>query len=259
MKKTLLQLTTREFVALLLGYSPKQEYKVTTHVGNYKYENVYSGSHDQLIDSLPSALRQSAEEGLFDYRLHLDMVDVFQYLGFRTKDFEPDLASVFIHDMEEHVTSLLEEAKESIQDEGKFESWKSRALDRYKKALSYLQGKCKSDSSSIITPASEHARVADGADQSTVASSKKDGSNPILSIPELAQAVNDQMIDPSGKLLVYRSDFIRYCVSKGFFKPYNAMRDWSRIDELLVTPGGKKVTKKMLRQSYQDLQKVGKV
>ena len=83
--------------------------------------------------------------------------------------------------------------------------------------------------------------------------------NEIAKHSELRQACDDGIITPSGKLQVYRSDFIRYCVANKFFFPQNVQKSWEPIDSLLMTANGKTITAEMLRQSYQDLARQGKV
>lgn len=77
--------------------------------------------------------------------------------------------------------------------------------------------------------------------------------------PELKQACNDGIITSGGKLKVYRSDFVRYCVANKFFFPQNIQKSWMPIDSLLTSASGKTITADMLRQSYQDLAQQGKV
>jgi len=81
----------------------------------------------------------------------------------------------------------------------------------------------------------------------------------IAAIPALKKAIDAEKIDENGTLLVYRSEFVIFCDENGFFAPRNEERGWAPIDNLLRDKNGKPISKKQLRQSYQDLVKTGQL
>ena len=84
-------------------------------------------------------------------------------------------------------------------------------------------------------------------------------SKAIAAIPELKKAIEAKKIDEYGTLLVYRSEFVVFCDENGFFAPRNEERGWAPIDNLLHDKSGNPISKKKLRQSYQDLVKTGQL
>ena len=82
----------------------------------------------------------------------------------------------------------------------------------------------------------------------------------ISDFPELLQAIQDKQISKDGRLLVKRSEFVKYCDSLDYFAPRNMESGWKPIGHLLKDrSNGKPVTAKQFRQTYQDLIKTGKV
>lgn len=81
----------------------------------------------------------------------------------------------------------------------------------------------------------------------------------ITAIPEsIKRAVEDGIVGEDLCLKCSNMDFIRYCVKKHFFEPYQ-IAQWRQIDCCLKNVKGKTIEAKQLAQCYQDLQSKGKV
>lgn len=78
-------------------------------------------------------------------------------------------------------------------------------------------------------------------------------------IPEsIKRAVEDGIVGEDLRLKGSNMDFVRYCVEKHFFEPYQ-IAQWRQIDCCLKNSKGKTIEAKHLAQCYQDLQAKGKV
>lgn len=88
--------------------------------------------------------------------------------------------------------------------------------------------------------------------------SEEEVENGMIEIPEISQAIRDGYISSDGYLQVKRSEFVKYCVEKGFFKPYHK-NDWLPINGMIKDGRGNEISADKYAQSYQDLQQDGKV
>lgn len=81
----------------------------------------------------------------------------------------------------------------------------------------------------------------------------------IIAIPEsLKSAVEDGKVGKNLYLKCSNTDFVKYCVEKRLFEPYQ-IAQWREIDCCLKNTKGKTIEAKHLAQCYQDLQAKGKV
>ena len=81
----------------------------------------------------------------------------------------------------------------------------------------------------------------------------------LTAIPEsIKRAVEDGKVGENLCLKCSNTDFVKYCVEKGFFEPYQ-IAQWRQIDCCLKNTKGKTIEAKHLAQCYQDLQSKGKV
>lgn len=81
----------------------------------------------------------------------------------------------------------------------------------------------------------------------------------IITMPEsIRRAVEDGKVGDNLCLRCTITDFVKYCVEKHFFEPYN-IAQWRQIDCCLKDSKEKIITAKQLAQCYQDLQSKGKV
>ena len=146
MTKKLLDLTTREFAAVLLRYSPKQSITIQSpSLPGKKIVQEFSGNYDQIIEALSGdpGMQEVFVDWLFDYRLFLDETDTIKYMQYRTDRFDPDLTRAFIKDLELQASSLLDEAKDIYRDPEQYDSWKKKNAVMLNDALAFLYDKCK--------------------------------------------------------------------------------------------------------------------
>ena len=79
---------------------------------------------------------------------------------------------------------------------------------------------------------------------------------PFNTIPEIKQAIKDNIISEKGVLLVSNRAFVMYCYDHRFFLPLNK-KDWKSIDCLLTSKEGKILTSSTLSKVAHQLQKDG--
>ena len=114
MKKSLLDLTTREFTALLLNYSPIQDISVLRIGGNKPKEDLVKGSYIQLLSStsVNPEVNNIIKEKLFDYDMAIGHLEMAQYLRYRTNDYDSDLSEALFCDIDEIGGELMLEMEE---------------------------------------------------------------------------------------------------------------------------------------------------
>ena len=79
---------------------------------------------------------------------------------------------------------------------------------------------------------------------------------PFNTIPEINQAIKDNIISEKGVLLVSNRAFVMYCYDHRFFLSLNK-KDWKSIDCLLTSKEGKILTSSTLSKVAHQLQKDG--
>ncbi len=89
MKKSLLELNTEEFVAVLLGISPTQRISIHLKGEDVDDEDELIGTYEQIsgvLEKFPE-LHKQFEEKFFDYDMSIDETETMQYLQHRTLSF----------------------------------------------------------------------------------------------------------------------------------------------------------------------------
>ena len=146
MKKLLEQLTTSEFVAVILGISPRKVLEFNSGFGPYRK---YEGTYDEILSAIradrgliTSDYYTYAIEHLFDYDMQLERTDIIKYLRYRTEGFDPDLTAAFLKDMEQCGHQLINENKHNFHTQEEFDQWESSSASIYFRARDYLISKC---------------------------------------------------------------------------------------------------------------------
>ncbi len=143
MTKDLFDLTTYEFVAILLGYSPKQRFSLAPpsigKVNFYPYEGTYWEIYEQLSGSY--GLQMLFSEEYFDYSTRIDRVGAINYLRHRTDNYSPDLTEALLEDMNAVETQLFNEIRCNYQNEEQYQSWFASSTSAYFKVKTILEKK----------------------------------------------------------------------------------------------------------------------
>ena len=146
MKKLIEQLTTSEFVAVILGVSPKIELEFNAGFGPYRK---YVGTYDEILSAIradrgliSSYYYNYAIECLFDYDMQLSKTDITKYLRDKTDGFDPDLTTSLLEDLADAESKLMHEIEPSFPSPEEFEQWKKKALAPYKRTINFLKRKC---------------------------------------------------------------------------------------------------------------------
>ena len=144
MTKNLFDLSTREFVFVLLGYSPKERFTIIRGEGEDSYEQVFEGTYWEIVKALSSDqfVLGIFDEGTFDYNLKLDLTDTVSYLSHRTNQFMPDLTQALYIDITDVEKQIFAQIEADFQDKNEFERWKESHTSSFYKAKSFLQSKC---------------------------------------------------------------------------------------------------------------------
>lgn len=102
MTKDLYDLTVEEFTRLLLDYEEEYNLVLTTYKEAVKEEHTLIGTYDQLLDitAMHPKLYQQIKDTLFDYRLTLSELDIFDFLEFKTKGFNPQRVEITLRQMD---------------------------------------------------------------------------------------------------------------------------------------------------------------
>lgn len=102
MKKQLYELTVEEFTRLLLDYEEEYTLTLKSYYNDSKDEHTLVGTYEQLCDATIThpQLHQQIEDTLFDYRLTLNELDIYNYLEFTTKNFNTDRVKIVLDEME---------------------------------------------------------------------------------------------------------------------------------------------------------------
>lgn len=102
MKKKLYELTIEEFTRLLLDYEEEYTLTLKSYYNDSKDEHTLVGTYEQLCDATIAhpQLHQQIEDTLFDYRLTLNELDIYNYLEFTTKNFNTDRVKIVLDEME---------------------------------------------------------------------------------------------------------------------------------------------------------------
>ena len=103
MKKQLYDLTIEEFTRLLLDYEEKYHLDLTAYDKDLKKEGyTLIGTYEQLRDAtiMHPKLYKQIEDTLFDYRLTLNELDIYNYLEFTTKNFNADRIKIILDEMQ---------------------------------------------------------------------------------------------------------------------------------------------------------------
>lgn len=143
MTKELFDLTTYEFVAILLGYSPKQRFSIAPpsfgKFNFYPYEGTYWEIYEQLSDSI--GLQMLFSEQFFDYSTRIDRVGAINYLRHRTDNYSPDLTEALLEDMNAVETKILKEIRCDYQNEEQYQLWFATSTSAYFKVKTILEKK----------------------------------------------------------------------------------------------------------------------
>lgn len=103
MTKDLYDLTVEEFTRLLLDYEEEYHLDLTLYDEDFKKETyTLIGTYEQLRDDTvmhPRLYNQIADT-LFDYRLVLNDLDIFDFLEFKTKGFNPQRVKIILRQMD---------------------------------------------------------------------------------------------------------------------------------------------------------------
>ena len=144
MTKELLELSTREFVYVLLGYQPKEKITIIGGDKDNSSDQIFEGTYLEIVDALSSNqfLRDWFEETTFDYQKVLDYTDTVTYLRHRTDHFDSDLAQALLIDIDKIEKQVFAQVEAGFQDKNEFERWKESHTSSYYKAKSFLQSKC---------------------------------------------------------------------------------------------------------------------
>lgn len=139
MKKSLFELTIEEFIRVICD-CPKT-YCVSMKYANdegCKQEDEVRGTYDQIIDiailSKCEWLMKYAKENLFDYDVHIDELEIYNYLDEKTNHFEHERVKIVLRQMEAtHLMEIDEERLQIINDkiENGWEGYKMRKGKRW--------------------------------------------------------------------------------------------------------------------------------
>ena len=103
MKKELYDLTIEEFTRLLLNYEEEYHLDLTAYNKDFqKEEHTLIGTYELLRDVTVKhpKLYKQIEDTLFDYRLTLNELDIYDYLDSVTRGFSTDRVKIVINEME---------------------------------------------------------------------------------------------------------------------------------------------------------------
>lgn len=168
MNKSIQELTIREFVASLLGYSPRESFSVILPGNDANDEEIrFEGSYFEISSAIRNDPRMDDivleifEENYFDFGLKLDNTAVATYLWSKTQGFDPDLSASVLEDMTDEEYKLLQEIKSTFSNSEEFEQWKKTSMDLYDRAINILERKCAASKERWHRKASQSAKNGD--------------------------------------------------------------------------------------------------
>lgn len=143
MKKQLFELSTYEFAAVLLGYSPRQtmEMHITKEDGTSSDKIV--GTYDEIMSvfrAFPEHAKR-VEAILFDYDMDIDKTDAIKYIRFRTENYDPELTVSFYHDLDTTGFFLFDEIEADYETPEEYKRWKATSTYEYHSVLEMLRQK----------------------------------------------------------------------------------------------------------------------
>ncbi|HOE75557.1 MAG TPA: hypothetical protein PLK07_03060 [Rectinema sp.] len=163
MKKDLFELTTYEFVAVLLGISPKLHISIHLKGEDNEEEDEVIGTYEEIrrvMETHPQLLEQF-EGKFFDYDMMLDDTETLRYMQHRTNDFDPELTQALLRDFEFNEFMLFDEVACQRPDPKDYALWKKTETFCYYSAKHILEAKCKAyrQQGKLVTAPFEHEGI----------------------------------------------------------------------------------------------------